>query len=370
MKTKPINIFVDCHVLDGSYQGTTTYIKGLYSEAIKDKRFNFYFAANDINRLQQTFGESVNVYYIKYPVINKYFRLLFAIPYLIKKYNIDYAHFQYIVPPIKLCKYINTIHDILFMDYPEFFPESYKLRNKFLFSWSAKKSDIVATVSSYSSARLSHHFSIDSIITPNAVNPDYYESYDKKTILNQVKVTYGFDKYWLYVSRWEPRKNHHSLLRCFTENKYYKNYHLVLAGYNDITNHWFNEVYSKLSAEIKSKIVILGSVTASELMLLTRGASLSIYPSLAEGFGIPPLESAAAGIPTACSNTTAMSDFTFFGDTLFDPNSGSEMQNAIEAALNNVNITDIQHIISEKYRWDLSASILLEAIVENSCNAV
>ena len=60
------------------------------------------------------------------------------------------------------------------------------------------------------------------------------------------------------------------------------------------------------------------------MLLLLRGASASVYPSFAEGFGIPPLEAIASGIPTICSNQTAMMDFTFLKKFEFDPNNEIE----------------------------------------------
>ena len=225
---KPIKIFVDCHVFDYGFQGTRTYIQGLYLELLKDKSKSFYFAAGNISNLKTIFGEADNIHYLEYTSKNKYYRLLIDIPRLIRKNKIDFAHFQYIIPPIKYCKYINTIHDVLFLDFPQYFPLSYRLKNKFLFKWSAKKSDIVLTVSSFSKNQIEKHFKINTIaITPNAVDPVYFEQYDKTAIKYKVKDKYNVDKYWIYISRWEPRKNHHTILEVFVENKFYKDFSLV-----------------------------------------------------------------------------------------------------------------------------------------------
>ncbi|WP_291103672.1 glycosyltransferase, partial [Flavobacterium sp. UBA5153] len=229
--TNNLKIFVDCHVFDGSHQGTTTYIRGLYQELIKDKNKQFFFGANDISVIQEIFGTAGNVHYLKYSSQNKVYRLLFDIPRLIKKNKIDYAHFQYIVPPLKYCKYVNTIHDVLFLDYPEYFPLSYRIKNRFLFKWSAKHSDIVLTVSEYSKKQIQKHFGIkNSTITPNAVDRIFFEPYEKEKVQVEVKSKYNFQDYWIYISRWEPRKNHHTLLEVFTENEFYRNYSLVLVG--------------------------------------------------------------------------------------------------------------------------------------------
>lgn len=363
--TNNLKIFVDCHVFDGSHQGTTTYIRGLYQELIKDKNKHFFFGAYDISVIQEIFGTAGNVHYLKYSSQNKVYRLLFDIPRLIKKNKIDYAHFQYIVPPLKYCKYINTIHDILFLDYPEYFPLSYRIKNRFLFKWSAKHSDIVLTVSEYSKKQIQKHFGIkNSTITPNAVDRIFFETYEKEKVQVEVKSKYNFQYYWIYISRWEPRKNHHTLLKVFTENEFHKNYFLVLVGDKSIPNPEFDQLYSGLEKSIQNKIIILYKIDFKELLLLLRGASLSVYPSIAEGFGIPPLEAAAAGISSICSNTTAMSDFDFFQNRLFNPLDKNDLFEKISFALNHQNDKEIIESVRLQYNWESSASLFLTAIEE------
>lgn len=356
-------IFIDCHVFDGSFQGTTTYLKGMYLEMIKDKTIEYFFAANDVGKIATIFGDQENVHYLKYNSHNKFYRLLIDIPRLIRANNIDFAHFQYIVPPIKYCKYINTIHDVLFLDYPNYFPKSYRIKNKLLFKWSAKKSDINLTVSEFSKQKIQHHFGIDNIsVTPNAVDPIYYEPYEKAVCKQIIKHTYNLDKYWLYVSRWEPRKNHDTLLKVFVENQFYKDFSLVFIGDKSIENKAYSDCYQTLSEEIKSKIITLNKVDFRQLLLLLRGADLSVYPSYAEGFGIPPLESVAARIPTASSNTTAMKDFIFLKENQFNPSNKKNMAEIIIKTLDeDIDYSKIE-LLKSQYNWKLSALVLLNLI--------
>ena len=216
--TQKIKLLIDCHVFDGKPQGTTTYLKGLYSELAKDSSINFYFVALDIEKLKNIFGNQTNIFYIKLKSQNKIKRLLIEYPLIIKKYKIDFAHFQYIVPPIKLCKYIVTIHDVLFLDYPEYFPLMYKIKNRFLFQLSSWISDFNLTVSKYSQIQISKHFKVKNVsITPNAVADQYFESFDRNIVKNEVYEKFGLQNYLLFVSRREPRKNHLTLLKTFVE---------------------------------------------------------------------------------------------------------------------------------------------------------
>ncbi|MCO6174796.1 glycosyltransferase family 4 protein [Flavobacterium sp. NRK F10] len=359
-----LRIMVDCHKFDEDYQGITTYIEGLYKKLVEQEAIVFYFAARNINKLKETFGEKENIKYIKLNYRNKWLRLLIDFPRIITLHKIDFAHFQYIVPPFKFCKYINTIHDVLFLDYPVFFNRKYILKNKFLFKASSKLSDVVLTVSNYSKERIISNFKLNKpvFVTPNAVNEVYYQKYNKEEIQTNLNKKYNLQKYFLLVSRIEPRKNHLLLLKTFVEKAYYKDYDLVFVGKKDLDYKELEVFLSNQTKEVKEKIYFFNHVNNTELLDLIRGAELSVYPSLAEGFGIPPLETLAANIPTVCSNTTAMKDFSFLKEYQFNPEDSNDLAGKIDFALHNKGILPLIKEMKTKYNWETSANKYLEAI--------
>lgn len=357
-----MNIFIDCHVFDGNLQGTTSYLKGLYSELIKDKTKTFYFASFSAKHLEKVFGIHENVVYLSFSSKNKIYRLLIDIPQLIYKNKIDFAHFQYVVPPIKLCKYIVTIHDVLFLDYPQYFPWIYKTSKNILFRASSKYSDFVITVSNYSKDRIEHHFKIKNVIvTPNAVDEEYFKYYDKNELKKQAKDKFGIENYFLFVSRFEPRKNHLALLKVFVENLFYKDYMLVFVGNKAIEDKSYNNYFNQLPAIVKNKIITFNNVNFKNLLIFVRAANLSIYPSIAEGFGIPPLESVAANVPTICSKSTAMSDFGFLEEYLFDPLDKQDLLLKINKCIKSNNHFLFDKL-KNKYNWQFSASKIIEIL--------
>ena len=143
-----MKLLIDAHCFDyKTSEGINTYIRGIYSELIKSaEEIDFYFIASDIAKIQCIFGSKKNVHYIQLSSKNKFYRLLFEVPAIVRKYQIDYAHFQYTTPLIKNCKTIVTLHDILFVDYPNLFPFSYRLIKGILFKLSAKRADVLLTV--------------------------------------------------------------------------------------------------------------------------------------------------------------------------------------------------------------------------------
>lgn len=358
-----MKLLVDAHVFDGKYQGTRTYIEGIYTNMLRHKDIDFFFAAHNIDNLRGIFGEAKNVHYVRLHSTNNIVRLAVEYPLIITRLGVDYAHFQYISPLIKTCKEIVTIHDLLFLDYPEYFPRSYRVKNEILFKLSAKRADLLLTVSKYSKDEIIRHFNIceDKIhITPNGVLPQ-----NMGKALPDIKKKFGLYRYILTVSRIEPRKNHQMLLQAYVELKLYEqNVKLVMVGVKDLANKDFNDYYEALPPRIKSSILII-HVSYSELVALYKEADLFVFPSLAEGFGIPPIEAVAFGCTTLCSNKTAMADFAFLGDKLFDPYDISELKNKIHFYLShkNENIKEEQKIISQRYDWILTADRLYEYLM-------
>lgn len=368
MLTNNTRIFVDCHVFDKGFQGTRTYIQGLYFELIKEKDKHFFLAAQEINILEATFGKAENITFIKYSSKSAFFRLLIEIPYLLRKNKIAFAHFQYRVPPIKVCKYIVTTHDVLFEDFPEYFPKLNRFQSFITYKISAKMADIIFTVSDYSKKQIEKHLKVSNVIVmPNGVDAVFFEDYKKDQIQKNVLEQFKVANYLIYVSRWEPRKNHDMVLKSFVELELYKNHQLVFIGDDTFTNKAYQEYYNSLDNTVKSKIINLKRVGFSTMIMLLRGAKASVYPSIAEGFGIPPLESIAAKIPTITSDATAMSDFNFLDGYTFNPLDANDFKERLKMVLQegDPQINEKRVIINERYNWALSARIFNETIKKN-----
>lgn len=312
-----MRLLVDCHCFDdGEVQGINTYIRELYKALIPiAKEITFVFAARDTDRIRNLFGMHPNVEYAALGQHGKYYRLAVEYPRIIKDWRIDWAHFQYTSPLVKNCKTIVTLHDILFEDYPGEFPLSYRVSKRLLFKTSATRADMLLTVSDYSRQRIARHYGIperDIYVTYNGVSPDFSHLDRTKAMAEKGKM---FGKYILYVSRMEPRKNQQALIRAYRNlGLHKKGYDLVLIGVRSLACEELDREMEMCDDETRRHIHFLQGIPYRELQEWYAGASLFVYPSKAEGFGIPPLEAAACGVPVICNNQTAMKDFTFFGD--------------------------------------------------------
>jgi glycosyltransferase involved in cell wall biosynthesis len=371
MAERKIKLFVDAHCFDKEHQGAATFIKGIYSLLQHKNDLTIYLAAYDINNLKKHFPDPGNIEFLTYKSRNSLPRLLFDIPALIRKYKIEYAHFQYLTPPIKNCRQILTLHDLLFCEFPEEFPQAYRIKRKFLFRRSTLHADIVTTVSEYSQQAIQAYFNFGPVpVIPNGIDPAFFETYDKQEAKRDIRSKYGMGKFLLYVSRIEPRKNHSILLRAYLQLKLYQQgYYLVLLGHQSIKAAAFDELLATLEPEIRKFIVLKPKVNNDELLEFYRAADLFVYPSKAEGFGIPPLEAAAARVPVICSNATAMKGYSFFGEDHIDASDLLKLKERVLDSIQNEKQGDTLNALSNKvaaaYSWESPAEKFYHLIKAN-----
>jgi glycosyltransferase involved in cell wall biosynthesis len=360
-----MRLFIDAHLFDdGFQQGSKTYLRELYNELIPiSPDIEFFFCAVDPSLVKSEIINAPNVHFIKYAYHNKFYRLSIEIPQLIEKHKIDFAHYQYITPLFKTCKEIITIHDLLFIDFPNYFPFSYRVVKNYLFRRSAKRAELLLTVSEYSKASIVKNYKISEAtvyLTPNGVSPNSFVTKTNTPV--DIKVKYNLKKYILYVSRFEPRKNHITLLKAFESlPETLSSFQLVFVGKRSLEVKEFDNYYGKLAGAVRDKILLIENVSHDELLSFYSNCSVFVFPSLAEGFGIPPLEAVALNATTLCSNTTAMAEFTFLGDQLFNPSDLSELTKKLTYYLLNPISGQTREqqrdIVFQKYSWFNSAKL-------------
>lgn len=370
---KQLKIFVDGYLLNKEHQGTKTYIRELYKEfARQNPDILIFIGCFKDAKIEKEFINYKNISFIYFNQSNRVLRMIFEIPRIILEYKFQYAHFQYVIPffTSKSCKYIVTIHDILFNDFEHYFSTAYRLKRNFLFKYSAKKADFLLTVSNYSKDRIKSHYKLynkDILITPNGVSEEYFQEINKEESIVYIEKKFGIKNYILYVSRIEPRKNQQGLLKAFLEIDQ-RDVQLVFIGIKSIKNEEFDVILNNLNLEQKGKIHILQNISDEDLFFFYKAAKVFVYPSLAEGFGIPPLEAGALKIPVLSSNKTAMKDFDFFATNLIDIENFENFKTGLSNILmekNEFQLNQIQKSIRERYNWRRSSDLINDIINKN-----
>jgi glycosyltransferase involved in cell wall biosynthesis len=364
-----MKIFIDGHYLETGSNGVGTFIYKLYNNIIKNKRdYTFIFGISNEEIIKKLFDYD-NVIIEKYKNKNK-LRFYIDIPNIIKKYNVDIAHFQYIIPFIKNknTKYINTMHDILFIDYPKYFSFYYRIIRIILFYISAKSCNIITTVSKYSKENIKKYFKIENkkiflipLATDN-INKNNNSNNEKEI---DCKIFYMLKnkKYILYVSRFEPRKEQDVLLKIYLDLELHKkNIELVFVGSKSIKIKSFDNIYKSIDINIRRHIHIFENIDNITLDWLYKNSTLVVYLSIAEGFGLPILEAAVRKKQVILIDNTAMKDFYFLksGYIQIDKKNNiniDQLKNKIKLALDNrlyskEELDKNEEIIKKYYNWE------------------
>ena len=171
------------------------------------------------------------------------------------------------------------------------------------------------------------------------------------------------ENFILYVSRIEPRKNQQMLINAYRELGLGKQgIPLVFIGNDTLNSHKIVAKIQQLQQDYPKLVYWFSGLSDADVLAFYRAARLFVYPSTGEGFGIPPIEAAATGLPTLCSNVTAMRDFDFFGEAAFSPFDLEELKAKIQVFLetppSKKELLNIKKIIKSRYSWDYGASLI------------
>lgn len=255
-------------------------------------------------------------------------------------------------------KQIVIVHDASFKVNPQFFSFTFRTWYKFAISTLGKVARHIVTVSKFSRQELITKVGI----TANKISV-IYNAADHMNRFGEADETFKkrIDKlkpFCLAVSSLSLNKNFTTLTKAF-EKINFLNYNMVIAG--GISN-------SLRKTELNKSIEYVGYVTNEQLKYLYSNATLFIFPSLYEGFGIPPLEAMICGCPVISSNTSSLPEVLGEGSQYFNPRNVDEIARAIEdilrdkETLNSLRAAGFLQV--HKYSWNKSASQLFNLIMK------
>ncbi|HZU99355.1 MAG TPA: glycosyltransferase family 1 protein [Planctomycetota bacterium] len=272
------------------------------------------------------------------------------LPALLEELRADVYHNPCFATPLApgAAKTIATVHDVVFKRRPDLVEP--KLRT-YLDRWtqtSCEYADAVLTVSDYSRREIQKLYGRDASVIPNAVGEEFFRI-ERKPIDGPPFV--------LYVGSIEPKKNVEELILGFDAlfaKKRDLEHHLVLAG---------SVSYMPAVPErAKSRVHFLGHVPEEHLRRLYGAASAFAYLSEYEGFGLPPLEAMAAGVPTVVADRTSLPEVTDGAAELVDPQKPTDVARGLGAALEGRDQLRIERgrKAAARFEWQKSARMLAE----------
>jgi glycosyltransferase involved in cell wall biosynthesis len=298
----------------------------------------FFFLATHPDRLHAALPEvraSLNAQVTPVRPANALLRIPFGLPWASLRGSFDLLHVTYNAPPLSTCPTVVTIHDISFEHYPQFFSPRDRLILKTLVPLSARRAAHILTVSQHAKCEIVERYGLspDKItVTYEAAGEQFHPVADPAS-LQAVRAKYGLGEvpFALALGNLQPRKNMARLVEAFAQYRSPLPTSLVIAG----KAQWReSEVFQAVQrAGLVGRVVFPGYVEDADLPALYSAAAVFVYPSLYEGFGLPPLEAMACGTPVISSNAASLPEVVGDAALLVDPNDTVALAQALYSVL-------------------------------------
>lgn len=338
-----MKIGIDARLYGPKHGGIGRYIENLIKQLEKLDQQHEYFIFLSAHNLADYQPINANFKKVLADIKVYSWQEQLLLPILLKRYHLDLVHFTHFNAPIFYGgKYLVTIHDLIISHYPSsrattLNPILYSLKlflYKLVVKVVAHRALKIMTVSNYSKKDIMKLLSIASskiLVTYEGVDLPIENQLDGQAL----KSTLGIDKdFIMYVGSAYPHKNLDTLIVAFqkvlAKNN---NLQLVLVGHK---NYFYQRLEQEIDQQsLATSIILTGYLSDEELSCLYQSAKLYLFPSLIEGFGLPPLEAQSYGLPVLSSSATCLPEI--LGDSVlyFDPKSSESIANLIRETLNN-----------------------------------
>jgi glycosyltransferase involved in cell wall biosynthesis len=260
---------------------------------------------------------------VREPSPNYSLREQLHVPWVLRRERPDVYHApHYVLPAAVRCRSVVTIHDCIHLMFPQYLPNRAAYAYARASMWAAaRRSDRILTVSHASKRDILHLFNVKPekiVVVYNAID-EHFSATPSDDYVARIRERYQLDhKFVLYVGNIKPHKNLVRLIEAFSQ---------LRRTHDDLKLLIIGDEISKLPAlrravhrhKLHKHVRFLGYLKDDTLTVLYRLASVFVFPSLYEGFGLPPLEAMASGTPVVTSNVSSLPEVTGGAAVLVDP---------------------------------------------------
>ncbi|RYF84605.1 MAG: glycosyltransferase family 1 protein [Chitinophagaceae bacterium] len=231
-------------------------------------------------------------------------------------------------------KLVVTIHDLIFLRYPEWYNLTDRVIYKKKFTNACRIAHHIIAISEQTKHDIIHYFGTPAekiTVIYQDCDPVFHIPQPLSTLI-RIKEEYQLpDRYILCVGTIEKRKNQLTLLKAWHQSDQFKDYDLVLVGK---TTPYKKELQNYIKQhKLENKVHFPPYIPFADLPGVYRLASLFVYPSTFEGFGIPIIEALNCGVPVISSTGSCFSEAGGTGSFYVDPDSQEELTAAIQTIL-------------------------------------
>ena len=358
-----------------------------------DRKNNYCFFVDQANSAISEFPDGVNKIIVNTSISpleaasasgNRSVRDVWAMTRQVLKHDLNLFFFPTVYsyfPILNQSKIALTIHDMIPDSHPaEVFPN-----RKRKFFWRLKQfmalrqADLILTVSEYSKREILHYCRLRDAqvrVVPEAPGVAFKQLPHDEQMMQALK-RYQFpptQRFLLHVGGISPHKNLKTLIHVFSRligEASFSDLKLVLVG--DYTTDSFYSDYPALRLQIDQlslaeKVIFTGFVSDDELAILYNAALLVVFPSFAEGFGLPAIEAMACGTPVAASNAGSLPETLAEAGRFFDPHNSAQMLDTVRRILTDDTLRQEMKQRglnrSKQFQWSKASETLLSIFEE------
>ena len=259
------------------------------------------------------------------------------------------SQFPRALPPRKKTKFILTIHDLNFL-----YEKSYKKQKKYIrrLQKLVNRADAITAISYFTKSNIEQNLNLQGkkvdVIYNGVDSPELTKPQKPNWIEN--------NPFFFSIGLFTKKKNWESIIAMMTE---FPNYKLVISGYNDTSYGTFCKQLIKENS-IENRVILSGSVSNEEKSWLFANCTAFLFPSKAEGFGMPAVEAMKMGKPTFLSNHTSLPEIGGDAAFFFDSFEKSHMKSIVESGLDLVKknpkkFSEKTQQHAQKFNWQTAA---------------
>lgn len=362
--------------------GTETYATSLINALAKLDRKNDYYLYINKEMLEISFDTGANFQRRLCPINarNRALRFLWEqlmLPFQARRDRIDIMHsLGYISPMWLPSASLVTIHDLNFLYIPEAYTAFTRQMQKLFVRGSASRADHVIVVSDFIRDQIIKDLGIavnKVSAIPEAVDEKMFGQ-DPDTSWPSIQERHEIHgPFILALSSLSPHKNIDFLIKAFAQYKQgdRSRSKLVIGGHLPKFGPNLPEMARRLG--IDGEVIFTGYLAGESLGVLLTNATLFVFPSLYEGFGLPVLEAMAAGTPVACARRGSLPEVAGDAAIYFDPADPGELAGVLSRVIANEELQmEYQkrgHANLLRFSWEKTAADTL-AVYEKTCKGI
>ncbi len=318
--------------------GIGTYIRNLLRHLARIDRDTEYvlLTFEEDRDVPKQLGENFRA--VCEPSPNYSIREQIHVPWVLFREKPDVFHApHYVLPAAVPCRSVVTIHDCIHLRFPQYLPNRAAHMYARAAMWAAaRRSDRILTVSEASKRDILRYFNVRPekiVVVYNALDERFGATPSEEDIA-RVRERYQLDHgFVLYAGNIKPHKNLVRLIEAFESLRRdgFEDLKLLIIG--DEISKWPALRHAVHQHKLHKHVRFLGFLRDDTLAVLYRLAAVFVFPSLYEGFGLPPLEAMASGTPVVTSNVSSLPEVAGDAAVLVDPYDAIDIKEGIKRVL-------------------------------------